>query len=396
MNKTLAGSLLPVVFAFASLGTVACTADSASSSDVVAREPVAPSAPVEALAGSAKNPIASDASSLPGASETNAGAALVGMRLVVTEVNSAKPVVYSVHEYDFGLDSEQAVASATTGAGAAKPTLRPLQVKLAVDAKSTVLSRSLYGTARIAKVSLERVLGNGTFEELATFDKAAVTRMDTNANDGVTESYDIEAATMTVKHGAARVTVDIATNTTSCAAPCPCQLSGGAGKLGPYTQGGPLAVIPKDSTRIDSLDVELHNTASAGGAGGLAAGKAVLDNIELGADLETSAVCAIYYAGKGSHMDDVRVGVAGPSAPKSSGAESTTWDACLATVKSVEISGASGGPAREALKLAAGGLVRTDRPIDPKNGGVALGQDAKVGWSFVANAPITSCSAVLP
>lgn len=389
MNRHRAASLLPVLFAFVSLGTVACAAESESPSDVASRGPAAES-PVDALAGSARTPApAGDAAPAIG-SETHAGTTPFPARLVVTEEANAKPVVYDVLSYDLGVEMATMTAG-SSGLGAGKAMLLPLNVRVA-NAKSHLLAKDLFGVANVAKVVLERFDVTGKPIELATLELAAVTRSSATADGSLTDDFQIVGTKLSVSQGAARVTVDIKMNTAVCADPCPCALSGNTAKLGPYTQSGSLGAVPKGNTRIDSVVVELHQEGANPGAGaGASAGKPVLDGITLEGPLEASGVCAVYHAARGDHAPDVRIGVAGASA-KGTAVETTTWNACLAQVERVVVSSSESGPQAQ-LHLGAGGLVRTDRAFD------ALGKqtsEAKTGWSFVTQQAITSCSALLP
>ena len=390
--KNLAASLLPVVFALASLGTVGCAADNETSEEAATREPSAAVAPVEALAGSAGTPRTATPAAAPAA---QAGKAQASLRLVATDKGNVT-ATYDVLELDFGLDAPH---PALVGASAvSKPVLRPLAVVVRPNATSSLLGRNLTGITQLTKVVVQRVAADGTVANIAELDRPVVTKMKDVAGDETRESYEIETATLTATDKGTSVTIDVATGMTTCTATtgaCPCVMAN-PGKLGPYTQGGALASLPKGSTRIDELSVELHNDVVIGAGGGAGSSKAVLDGISFEADLETSGLCAMYYAGKGNHITDVQLGVAGATAAKGAPLESTTWDACLATVTSVGFSVASATePARERVTLAAAGLVRTDRNIDPLTG-LLVGKPLVTGWSFATNRSIATCSAAIP
>jgi hypothetical protein len=242
---------------------------------------------------------------------------------------------------------------------------------------------------------LERVAASGTSVELARFEKVVVTRMSTAAGDATVEQYEMAVASMKVTEGAAQVGFDTTTNTASCTNPCPCQLTGSAGLLGPYTQGAAAASIASGNIRVDAIDVALHDDVVVSASGGASASKPVLDGIDVVAPLETSGVCSMYYAALGAHVADVHLGIAAASVGASAPVESTTWDSCLTVVSLATIAKGPSGP-REQLRLQAGGLVRTDRTIDPATGAAVVGKDSTVGWSFIANHTAASCSGVLP
>jgi hypothetical protein len=396
MNRILQASLLPLVFAFASLGTVACTADSAStesSEDVASRDPVAPTAPasmLDAIAGSAGNAGSATEMGIP-----TGGSALAAdthtARLAVNEPGVA-PVYYDVVGYDFGVDA-QPTASLGGSLSVVKPTLRPFTVSVRPSAKTQPLTARLFGaTQGVLSVVLERIDAGGKPVALATFDRAGISRLVSISENDSVETYEINALSMTVTGGAATVTVNAATNHTTCADPCPCGV-GDSTKLGPYTQApaGVAALLAKGNTRVDHVSVALTNgTGSTPPAGGSSVGKASLDAISFDRDLEVSGVCALYYAGNGDGVTDVKLGVAALSAPKAS--ESTTWDACYATVIGVGFSSSVSGP-REKVVLDARGVVRVDRAFD--FAGKPTGETT-TGWSFALNQPVTSCAAVLP
>ena len=390
-TRNLAASLLPVVFALASLGTVGCAADSETSEEAATREPSAAVAPVEALAGSAGTPRTGTPAAAP---DAQVGKAAASLRLVATDKGNAT-ATYEVLELDFGLDAPR---PALAGAKAvSKPVLRPLSVVVRPNAKSSLLGRNLTGIAPLAKVVIQRVAADGTVTDVAQLDRPIVTSMRDVAGDATRETYEIQAAILTATDKGTSVTLDLTTGEAACTAisgACPC-VTANPGNLGPYTQGGALAFLPKGSTRIDELSVELHNETVPGGSGAVTS-KAVLDGISFEGPLETSGLCAMYYAGKGTHVTDVQLGVAGPATAKGTPLESTTWDACLATVTSVGFSiGSPTEPARERVTLAAAGLVRTDRNIDPLTG-LLVGKPLVTGWSFATNRSIATCSAAIP
>jgi len=390
-TKNLAASLLPVVFALASLGTVGCAADSETSEEAATREPSSAVAPVEALAGSAGTPRTPTPAAAP---DAQVGEAAASLRLVATDRGNLT-ATYEVLELDFGLDAPHPALSGSKAVS--KPVLRPLSVVVRPNATSSLLGRNLTGIAPLAKVVIQRVAADGTVANIAQLDRPIVTNMRDVAGDATRESYEIHTAVLTATDKGTSVTLDLTTGETTCTATsgaCPCVMEN-PGKLGPYTHGGALASLPKGSTRIHELSVELHNETAPGGTG-LVTSKAVLDGISFEADLETGGLCAMYYAGKGSHVTDVQLGVAGPTTAKGTPLESTTWDACLASVTSVGFSiGSATEPARERVTLAAAGLVRTDRNLDPITG-VLVGKPLVTGWSFLTNRSIATCSATIP
>jgi len=320
------------------------------------------------------------------------------MRLVATDAKSNATATYDVLELDFGVDAPSAIGTATGGASASKPVLRPLEVVVRPNPSSALLAQDLTGAVHLSKLVLQRVAADGTATDLAQLDKPVVTRMLTAAGADTRESYEIQTATLTLKEKGASVTIDLVAGKTTCTAAggCPC-VANNPGQLGPYTQSGPLGVVAKGNTRVDHLGVELHNEVVAtSGTSALTSSKAVLDGISFDAALETSGLCAMYYAGTGIHVTDVHLGVAAPTQAKGTPNESTTWDACLATVVGIGFSSSSATePVREHVKLGAAGLVRTDRTFDPITG-VQTGKDLVTGWSFAKNAPIASCSEAIP
>jgi hypothetical protein len=389
-TRNLAASLLPVVFALASLGTVGCAADSETTGDVAARETpdaVAPATPALALAGSAGTP---DVAAAAPASDAQVGNAGGSMRLQVTEMGG-KAVTYEVLEFDFGLDVSTLIGSATGGVSASKPVLRPFNVVVRPNATSALLAQDLTGAARLSTIVLQRVAGDGTVSDVAQLEKPVVTRMLDVAAGSTRETYEIQTLALTAMDQGTSVTIDVSVNKTSCTSStggCPCALPG---TLPSYTQAGPLGSVPKGSTRVDRLSVELHNVVTVSASGGASVSKPVLDGITVDAALETSGLCAMYYAGVGIHVPDVHLGVAGPSKKGVPVVESTSWDACLGAVAGVGFSSVSAtAPVREQVKLVAGGLVRTDRTIDPLTG-AQTGKDLVTGWSFVKNQQIASC-----
>jgi hypothetical protein len=390
MNRNIAASLLPVVFALASLGTVACTADAETADDVAAREPALAIAPALALAGSAGPSTVAPAAP----SEARAGATASTLRLVVTDKSGAI-ATYDVLDFDFGVDMAAGTSSlsSTSDLSTGKPVLRPLQVVVRPNAKSAVLGKNLTGAILLSSVVLQRVDAGAKPVDIAQFDKPFVTRMTTDAGDDTRESYELTTPIVTAKQGGASVTIDLMKGTTTCDGTCTC-VKGALGVLGPYTQSGPLGTVPKGSTQVDHVSVELHNEALTGGTGA-STGKAVLDGISFDRDLESSGLCAMYYAGLGRSVADLSIGVAGPVQPSGAAIESTTWDACYASVKSVGFSGSSGEPLREKVGLGAFGLLRTDRNFDAITG-VDTKQSTMTGWSFAQNKAITTCSAALP
>jgi hypothetical protein len=389
-TRNLAASLLPVVFALASLGTVGCAADSETTDDVAARETpdaVAPATPALALAGSAGTP---DVAAVAPSPDAQVGTAGGSMRLEVTD-SAGKAVTYDVLEFDFGVDVGTLIGSATGGVSVSKPVLRPFNVVVRPNAKSALLAQDLNGAARLSTIVLQRVAADGTVSGIAQLEKPVVTRMLDVAAGSTRETYEIQTLALTAMDNGTSVTVDVSVNRTSCTSStggCPCTLPG---TLGPYTQAGPLGSVPKGSTRIDRLNVELHNAVPVSASGGASASKPVLDGITFDAALETSGLCAMYYAGVGTHVPAVHLGVAGASKKGAPVVESTSWDACLAGVTGVGFSSVSAtSPVREQVKLVAGGLVRTDRTIDVLTG-AQTGKDLVTGWSFVENRQIAAC-----
>jgi hypothetical protein len=399
MNNVVGRSLLPVVFALASLGTMACTAEEAGPGDVATSDTSAPASPspVQALSGAAGESRAS-AAELPGATIAE-GSVFVSTRLTVIEdaVTPSAPVVYDVVGYGFGVDASVNVSDTGDmhGLVANKANLQAFTVNVRPNPTSPLLSQSIFLGHPIDKLVLERVAADGTSVTLATFEHAGVSQMSSVSDGSTLESYAIDARVLTMTQGTARVTVDVTHDQTTCADPCPCNLDGATGRLGPYTQSGLLGAIPKGSTRIDQVEVALHDLGSDMSGTAASGGKPVLDGISFEAPLETSGVCALYYAGRSAHVRDVRLGVAAPWAGgKSAPAESTTWDACVARVSSVSFGSGDASSVYENVMLGAAGLVRTDRTFDAS--GMQVGKSVVTGWSFLSSTPVASCDLVLP
>lgn len=394
-TKNVAASLLPVVFALASLGTVGCAAESETAGDVAARETPEAATPAEALSGSARAPRA--AAPAP-ATAAQVGASQASLRLVATDKIKNVDVTYELLDYDFGVDAPAPLGTATGGAAVAKPVLRPLSVTVRPNTKSSLLGRSLAGVAPLARVRLQRVAQDGTVTDVALFEHPFVSKMADAVGDETRESYEFQVGSLTAMDGGTSVTIDILTATATCSAltgACPCAPTMSAA-LGPYTQAGSLVtMLPKGSTRIDALDVEVHNDVVIGSTG--SASKAVLDGITFTAPVASVGLCAMYYAGKGARVVDVHLGVAAPSTPKVAPLESTSWDACYAGVTGVGFrAGSAEEPVSETVSLGAAGLVRTDLTIDPLTGR-EVGKPLVSGWSFVRNTAIATCgSAVNP
>jgi hypothetical protein len=400
MNR-LSNRTLPVVLAlaFGSLGAVACAApaeapSAPAASEVVPSGDVAGDSVAEALAGesgfkSSGNPTTAFVG------KTLAGSAAKKAAVLEVEVpGSPDKERYDVYAFDFGIDGAAApISSGTGGAGGGKASLRPLTIVVKPQANAGSLRKAvLLGTA-FPKIVLSRPSADGKAPPapLATFETAFVGVLGTNAGNGsALESYVVHAGAVTLTHDKANVKIDRLTNTTSCQAPCPCVLDGGAGMLGAYVQADAGVAIDAKSTRVDFISVALHNEVSIGsGTTGAGAGKAVLDGIELGREVETSGVCAAYYAALGAHVPtlEIGVGVSAPIGAKPAPRESISWDACHAFVK--QVSFASGGDApSESISFGAAGLVRTDRTFEPKL------TESTYGWSFATNKSIAACSAV--
>lgn len=392
MNRTMNASLLAAVFAVASLGTVACAAPTEGAVGPEAPATSQDGVPAEALAGSAGAPVGTPATGLEGAGEIKVAADQEKgvAQLVVTD--GATKTTYELLSYRFGVESPTSLSATTGGAGVGKPTLSDLRVTVRPSPSGKVLrANALAG--RPLSMQIVRAGVKGGVVEVASFDTARVKTVETSAASKAEETYAIAMGKMSLSHGGAKVSVDVINGTSSCegalGGACPCD-SGAAVKMGPFVQApDPTWAIAKDATRIDQVDVELHNASTIGSAtGGASLGKAVLDGITFSRSLETKGLCAVYYAARGAHSPDLKIGVASSTTTSTTLNESITWNACGATFTGVELE-SSGTETRASFSMIAGGLVRTDRSFDDVT--FKLLSESKVGWSFTSNMPIASC-----
>jgi len=391
MNRTMNASLLAAVFAVASLGTVACAAptEGAASSDAPA---AGDAVPAEALAGSAGASQGNRATGLEGAGEIMAAPAQEKgvAQLIVTE--GTTKTTYELLSYRFGVTSTSTLSSATGGALAAKPTLSDLVVKVRPSPSAKVLRANAFGGKPLS-MQIVRPGVKGATVEVASFGTARVNAVETSATSGAEETYSIAMGKMSLSHGGAKVTVDLVGGTTACegalGGACPCD-GGTAAKMGTFVQAPHSSwAIEKDATRIDHVDVELHNASTIGSAtGGATAGKPVLDGITFGRSLETRGLCAVYHTARGNHSPDLKIGVASSTSTPSAPHESITWNACGAMFTGVELE-STDTDTYASFSMMAGGLVRTDRSFDDVT--FKLITTSTAGWSFTANRPIASC-----
>ncbi len=395
-NVSLRTFLLPLV-SIAALATQACAAPAGepSSEDAPgAAEIHAPAAESDgdalAIAGSAgeiaPSGVAATLAAIGGARAGASNPDVVGQLVV-----PSRKATYDLYAYDLGIDAGTTIATGA-GASAALPTVRPLTVLVEPKAGAPSLAAEVFGAGSLGDVTLMRRDPSGKWVELAKLRGASVTTAKTTVAGSTTaEQYAIGMTSLTVSSGASSVTVDLVKGSATCAAPCPCGTQSDA-KLGPYVQAtDPTWTIAKGAARVDAIDVAVSTVTPPPDARDVKIPRPQLDGLSFAGPFETSGMCAVLDAAKGAHASSVKLGVAAAPAPGGAARESTSWDACLAAVKSVAISSAWNG-AYETIDLGAGGLVRTDRTFD------AYGKELSSktsGWSFVTNMPLASCSEVL-
>ncbi|MBX3186065.1 MAG: hypothetical protein KF819_03580 [Labilithrix sp.] len=386
MNRS---SNLALVFALAlgSLGSVACAAP-AESPDMPSHETagrdVAGDEVADVLSGeSGDKPAQNPVTGFVG--KTLAGSA-VPVVAVLTLDGEKTTESYDVLAFDLGLDGGADLA-ATAGAQSPKPSIRPMSLVVKPQANAGALRKALFVGTTFPKMVLSQPGASGKLTELAILETAAVGALGANAADGgVVESYVVYAGAITLKHEDATVTFDQIKNKTSCKEPCPCVLTGGNdGALGRYVQAPMSIPIETKATRIDFASVNIRNEI-VGSPTGAQSAKATLDGIEIGRALDKSGVCAAYYLARGSSIPTLGIGVgAAPAGTKAR--ESTSWNACHASVKHVSFS-AGGAETRMDISFNAAGLIRTDRQFDPKT------TESTYGWSFVNNRAAATCADV--
>lgn len=378
MNRLLNASLLSVVF-LASLGTVACTAETS--------EENAPSAatqsPAELLAGEGGTQTAPISGYATAQTITSGKASLV--------VDGAS---YDLLSYSFGISNHNSALPGGVDHGAGKAVLADLHVTVRPSANEAVLRRAiLVGESFVnARIVLYPTVAPGSPKapkpiELAVFDNAFVHAVATGGGGGTAvESYTLSASKVTLSYAGAKVAYDaklgVFDNDGACA---------DDGVLPTYTQAnaGEPAKYPlvAGAVRVDSVAVAISNTYS-----GTTGGKARLEGISLAGSLEKGGVCGFYYSAKGKIAAAAKIGIAGEVGSKNPKAfESTSWTACLSGVESVQITSSGDGAPVQVLQLQAGGVLRTDRTYDAKSGRL---NESSSGWSFVNNRSASTCAAV--
>lgn len=385
MNRLLNASLLSVL-AVASLGTVACTAETAESNAPVA---ATTQSPAELLAGEGGTQTGTVKGYSTGQTITSGKA-----KLVVDDVS------YDLLSYSFGISNHQAgLSGGTAERSTGKAALAELAITVRPSATEAVLRKAVFdGVGHKASIFLFPTAEAGMTApkpiELAVFEEAHVSAVATGAGSGAVESYSIAFGKVSLQYAGVKVGYDMMHGTVdhdgACAMP--------EGVLPAYTQAnaGELTKYPllPGATRIDSVSVGVSNVNTIGsGTTGASSGKAQLDGITVASTLEKGGMCSFLYSAAGVIVPTAKIGVAGAvSAKLVKPFEAITWTACTAAVESVQISSSGEGAPIQVMQLQAGGLLRTDRSIDPTTQKMV---EASNGWSFVNNVAVKSCAEVV-
>lgn len=397
MNRTRAARLLlPPSSALLAFASQACSAPVVADGEVAGPEGAdAPAAAAPELGGESGEATATGVEGFARASSEgtllSTGATDVVARLVIPGTKHS----YEVLAYELGIESPVTLSSASGGAGSGKADLGPVRLVVRPKAGETLLRPSVFGAAQpIATALLTRVTETGKVAEIAAFGTVLVSSVRTIAAGEPVDEIELEVGSLRVSHGAASVSFDRVQNTATCTEPCPCGPVV-AGNLGPYvqTQSDSWPIAP-GAIRLSSLSVAVHNEVDLSASTGTAEiSKPVLDGIDLEGDMETSGVCAFYYAALGGWASKVSLSVASPLSTKWGPRDEITWDACMSAVSSVTFSSSQlDSSPRERIGLVAAGLVRTDRTFDPLTGKAITTTTS--GWSFVKNQPAKSCDTV--
>lgn len=378
-------------FALVSLAASACAAPSGPTEDDFGEPRHAADAPEAAVALSGEEGAAAPSAVF---------ATLVGEGVAKSPVAELRVLaggqetVYEVLAYEFGMNAASGSLGSNSGAiPTTTRTSRPLDVVVRAKAGAHPLQRAAFGGS-IEKVMLvdkgsEKEAKVKSTNALATFELPVVRSLAFDSADAAVETFEIAFGIVTVSRGAAIVTVNTQMNTVSCAAPCPC-----GSELGPYVQTSDASLpIAKGATRIDRLAVAVSHpsTSSTGSSksGGATAVRPQLDAFEIEGMLGESAVCALFHAG--NHDPSMTASVASPLSAKLGPRESTSWEACYASVEGVGFASSAAGP-RFSVSFDAAGLIRTDRSFELETG--KLLDESAFGWSFATHKQISSCSAV--
>lgn len=385
MNRLLNASLLSLV-AVASLGTVACTAETAESNGPAS---ATTQSPAELLAGEGGTQTAPVKGYGTGQTITSGKATLV-----------VDGTSYDLLSYSFGISNRnEASSGSATNRGSIKAALAELSIMVRPSATEAVLRKAVFdGEAHSARILLFPTAEAGMTApkplELAAFEGGHVNAVATSAGGEPVEAYSISASKVTLSYAGAKVMYDASQATVDQNGACGAE---GAASLPVYTVADAAdptryPLVP-GAVRMDSVSVGVSNTSSIGSATtGASSGKAQLDGITVAGTLEKGGICGFYYSAVGSILATAKVGIAGAVMGKTKAYESTSWTACVAAVEAVQISSAGTGAPIEVLQLQAGGLLRTDRTINPKTLNMS---ESSVGWSFVNNGPIAACADVV-
>jgi hypothetical protein len=391
MNRNvIARVLLPSLFAFASLETIACSAPVASTESVTAEPTTAtPANDPTALGGGAHVANAPVVDAAGGEGALAASSTVATMSVFRSD---GTKVDYDVVAYALGVSKDVVIGSATTGAGGGKAKLEDVAVTIHPKAGVAPLLNSLFTGEAFDKITFSRPGAKaGSVETFATLGEVFVTA---NGSGTAGDRFTLVPGVLTVAEGKASVTVDAIHNTASCDGSCPCDAV--TLGLGSFEQAPADFKVPANMIRIDSVEVDVSNAVAPSSApAGAGAGKARLDALSIAGPSGATGMCAMYAVALGAHAKDLHIGVASLSTSTSKNAppETTVWDACLAAPKAVTWSGSTGTSPVQTIDFAAGGVIRTDFPVDPVTG--APKQKTSSGWSFVQNAAIATCDEVV-
>jgi hypothetical protein len=289
----------------------------------------------------------------------------------------SRNVSYDLLSFDFSVARGDEVPTGTSEISASKPQLSQLTIVVAPGSPLPSLSKDVFGGKIGDVIVRQKDAASGKFVDVAKFTAATVTSASMSAGgDRPVEQFTLAMRALTVFAGKGWGKIDLVEGTT-CSDPCPCETAGG--QIGPYvfTQSS-TTPIAKEAKRVDSLQVGVRSSLS----------EPALDGIVVSRTFETSGMCAMIAAGKSKRIPSVHFGVG--EASSSLPVESTSWDACYATVQSVSFS-SRWDSVGETMIFDAAGLVRSDRTFD----GATWSSPTTNGWSFASNTAITSCSEVL-
>jgi hypothetical protein len=388
MTKTTALPLLSLFAAFAVQACAAPTADDVSSDPMTPANEATAAAktddgPAMALAGKfgESSKTMSAGIEQPAAGQVNAGEEVHAQLFI-----ESRKQTYDVLDYSFGIASNAQVGDAFGTKLAAPPSLSDLNLTVVNKAGVPSLARDVFNGKPIGVVVLRQRDALGKYVDVAKFDGAVVTNVLANASGDIpSESVAIHMQAMRVQQGLAWVSVNAATGETTCSTSCPCEAT--AGQIGPYVQTtSSMIAVMKGSKRVESLAVSVSTPAIQDPYSGMTKGMPQLDGMSVTSAFEISGMCAVYHAAKGTALASVKLGVAAYSTKEPR--ESTSWEACFATVKNVSFSSRFDSMAQN-IDLGAAGLMRTDREWSPVTS--LLTSSTTYGWSFAKNASIAAC-----